>query len=215
MQQGRRTASYPAARDVALFVAACATFVDLLLTGVEQVSGALESGRGPLLDTWDAAKSAAVVVGLSVVAWRARSRAAVLFAAVFAIVGLGSRFGWHRTAASRLTEIIDVTRLQTIVPASAVAWGEFLLLWVLAIIAGVAAWMFPDSRAGFRSATRVLTLFLTLLVCFATVGDLIAASAENGPIWSMVEETGERLVLSATAGYVAGLLSSATRLRPR
>ncbi len=198
------------ARDVATFVVVAVLLLDVLMTGIEWQLGSLAEGRGPLLDVWDAVKAGLAAALMVAVAVRLRAVGAAAFAVVFGLIAFQDQVAWHGRAAAALAERIDFSRLLRLAAVGSEAWGEFLILAVLALLGGVVVWMVPTSSDLLRRARRVLTALLALLFGFAVLADLVSAAA--GGWWPMVEETGERFVLSAALGYVSGLLVAAVQI---
>lgn len=193
-----------------MFVAAVVLSVDILFTFLDFEAGRLVQGRGPLLDGWDAGKAAAAAIGMLVIAWYVRSPGSAVFALVFVLIGLQDELAWHGSAGASVSSAFDFRLLQKVLPASPEAWGQFLVLTALAATGAIFIWFVPDRWPGFRSIRNVLTILLGALFLFATVVDLLADAASPGSVLTLLEESGERLTLSLTVGYVAGLVAAVT-----
>lgn len=176
--------------------------VDVLVTGLEVVTGNLVEGRSALLDIWDTAKIFAIAAASLWTAARLRSRILAIFAAVFVFIGVEDLFFWHGRVGRTLSSYFDLGFLPA---AEGTAWGEFLALTVVAALGGTLAWTVSDRWPGYRAVRRQLTLMLLALFFFATVVDLIADASGQNPLLTLIEETGERFSVSMIGGYMAGL----------
>jgi hypothetical protein len=176
--------------------------VDVLVTGLEVVTGNLVEGRSALLDIWDTAKVFAIAAVSIWTAGRLRSRGLAIFAAVFVLIGVEDLSFWHGRFGRILSAYFDFGFLPA---ADSSAWGEFLALTAVAALGGILAWTVSDRWPGYRTVRRHLTLMLVVLFFFATVADLIADASGQNPLLTLIEETGERFTLSMIGGYMAGL----------
>lgn len=81
--------------------------VDVLVTGLELVTGNLVEGRSALLDIWDTAKVFAIAAASIWTARRLRSRGLAIFAAVFVLIGVEDVFFWHGQFGRTLSTYFD------------------------------------------------------------------------------------------------------------
>lgn len=187
---------------------------DLAVVVIDYLRHDLYLGRGPACDVWDIAKALAVAAGLFVIALRTRSPGITVFGCVFLLIGIEDQVAWHGIAAQYLVERVDLTGLAQLTGDTPESLGEFLILAALAVMALILVWFVPDRTPGFPRVRGILTIWLIVMSLSATVVDLVAANFEPASLWALLEESGERVVLSLIGAYVAGLLTTMARSRP-
>lgn len=195
-------------RRAAFLTGATALGIDIVITSIDFLTGELEEGRGPILDTWDLLKVLAVASVLGYAGWKARSRGLGLFAGIFAIIGIADHSFAHDRVAEWLVDRIDLRGLGELIPGDSAAWVELIILTGFAAGVATLIWTVVDTWEGFDAVRRSLTALLVVLVIFAIGVDLIAASSSFTGIATLVEETGERFTLSVILGYVTGIALS-------
>lgn len=194
------------ARQLAVFVAASALLLDLLLWALERTTPI-----NSVTQSWEPLKQGVVVLGLALVTVRIRSGTLAAFTAAFAVIAFEDRAFLHKGIGDRLAEVLNLTALHELAPAPPGSWGQFLALSVLAAVAGGAAVLaILRARSPLRTIAMVLTGLLGLLFLFAGVVDLLA-DAYPTSLLVRVEEAGEAVALSLALGYTASLMLIAAR----
>jgi hypothetical protein len=166
------------------------------------------SGGENLLGFWDLAKALAVGIALVYTAGRTESRAIGTLGALFLIVGIEDQIAIH----GRLgTGIADLLRFEAWIPGigayGAANIGEFVAMFLFGAVAFVLVWTGRRPKhPALQRARVILTLLLAAMFFFAVVIDLITAAGRSLDI-QLVEELGERGVLSLAAVYALSLVS--------
>ena len=194
------------AREAARFTAASALAFDLLLVGFSHwgPTASTRSQFVSLLPRWDLVKGAAIVLGMLVVARRARSWLLGIFAIVLALVVVLEEVTGYALAVRVLVELgVDPDALVDGVPAF--LYAELYVLGALALFSAVAIWILRSPTPPLKTVRRHLFLLLTVL-CYFAVGVGFVAEFWNSAAWKLIEESGEMVVLSLLLGYVVGLL---------
>jgi hypothetical protein len=179
--------------------------MDLLLTVVENRKGFLHSGRSAALDLWDLTKAILITIGLLRAAVKYRSWGFASFASAVGLIGITDQVAWHGEVAGFVENVLDLEGVLQVHPAVAQGIAESLVLFLAAVIVALLIWSIRDPSDPYRLARRELTLLLVSLTLFAVVVDAIDHLTSLQTSWSLVEESGERLFLSAIGAYVAGL----------
>ena len=200
----------PDARRLAWILLVAIVIVD----GIIQYAALRNRGRPALaggenlLGFWDLSKALAIGIALVYTAGRAESRSTGTLGALFLIVGIEDQIAIH----GRLGELIaDLFRFDAWIPGigqyGAVNIGEAVAMAIFGIVAFVLIWTGPRPRhQSLRSAQVILTVMLVAMFFFAVVIDLITAAGRS--LTSLlVEELGERGVLSLAAVYSLSLAS--------
>jgi hypothetical protein len=194
--------------ELTIFMAVVLVLGDLAVVVTDYLRHDLYLGRGPVCDVWDITKALAVAVGLFAIALRTRSLGISVFGCVFLLIGIEDQVAWHGIAAQYLVERVDLTAVAEMTGDTPESLGEFLILAALAVTALILVWIVPDRTPGFRRVRLILTIWLIVMSLSATVVDLVAANFEPASLWALLEESGERVVLSLIGAYVAGLLAT-------
>jgi hypothetical protein len=166
---------------------------------------ALGSSRS-LLGMWDLAKAMAVGTALIHTAGRVAWRPIAVLGVLFLVVGIEDQIAIHGEL-GRATA--DLFRFDSWLPGvgryGAVGLGEFLAMAFVGFIAFLLIW------AGRRPPTRqlgrargIFTLLLAAMFFFAGFIDLMTA-AYSSLTTMLIEELGERAVLSLSAVYALSL----------
>ena len=193
------------ARRVAIFVLAVTLLADLLLIALDYEAHGLKGITGGyyLVDFWDVAKALGAGAALLVAAQRGRSNAIRVLAVVFILLAIEDLVMLHGLFARALWTLsggLVPTRLGELI-----AFGGFGLL-VLGLV-----WTGNAPRDWqLRRAQLVVTVLLGALFLFTAVVDYF----NDDSVWSylaLLEESGERLVLTLTAAYAAGLAANRSR----
>lgn len=189
------------ARQVAVFVLALTLLVDLLLIALdyEQHGRRGISGGYYLVDFWDVAKALAAGAALLVAAQRGRSRAIRVLALVFILLAVEDLIGLHGyfgAALKALSGGLVPVRLGELIAFVGFGLLVFGLVW-----AGK-----PPRDQQLRRARLVVTVLLFALFLFTGLVDYFAGHSPT-PL-SLLEESGERFVLTVSAAYAAGLAAT-------
>ncbi|HZJ47919.1 MAG TPA: hypothetical protein VFD97_02650 [Acidimicrobiia bacterium] len=165
----------------------------------------------PLSGLPAAASSVALVVlvgALLVIAKQFRSKTFAAFGVVHFTVATEDQLGLHHIFGPRAASLIRSATSHTgWISAHAEAVGQLVFLTLLAAV-GVAfvwAWERPKELIAIR-ARLVLTGLLFALYLFAGGVDFLGAMLP-GKLWPIIEESGERLVMTVSLAYVSGLVS--------
>lgn len=186
----------------------------VLIDGIIQYAALRHRGRPALaggenlLGFWDLSKALAVGIALIYTAGRAESRSTGTLGALFLIVGIEDQIAIH----GRLGEMIaDTVRFDAWIPGigryGAVNIGEAVAMAIFGIVAFILIWTGPRPRQhSLRHARVTLTVLLVAMFFFAVVIDLMTAAGRS--LTSLlIEELGERGVLSLAAVYSLSLVS--------
>lgn len=169
------------------------------------------AGGENLLGFWDLAQALAVGIALIYTAGRTESRPIAILGALFLLVGIEDQIEIH----GRLGDAIaDLFQFQSWIPGigayGAHNIGEFVAMALFGVVAFVLVWTGrAPTHSGLRRARIILTGLLVLMFFFAVVVDLVTA-AERSLRILLVEELGERGVLSLAAVYSLSLASIKT-----
>ncbi len=179
---------------------------------VLQLLAALDMGRPALGDSrsllgmWDLAKAITIGTVLIYTAGRTRWRPVATLGVLFVVVGIEDQIAIHGELGRA---IAGVLRFEAWIPGiggyGAVNLGEFLAMGLFGIVAFVLIWTGPPAPD--RTLARVRTVVTVLLVAmffFAGVVDLFTAAGRSLTTM-LVEELGERGVLSLSAVYAVSL----------
>lgn len=179
---------------------------------VVQVTAVLQSGRSglggsrSLLGMWDLAKAIAVGTALIHTSGRTLWRPIGTLGVLFLVVGIEDQIAVHAQLGGM---IADLFRFEDWIPDigsyGATNLGEFLAMAMFAFLAFLLIWAGQKSPSQIlRRARVILTLLLVAMFFFAGVVDLITA-ANRGSIAVLIEELGERAVLSLSVVYAVSL----------
>ncbi|NIA25418.1 MAG: hypothetical protein GWP04_07585, partial [Gammaproteobacteria bacterium] len=137
-----------------------------------------------------------------------RSEAFAAFGIVYFVVASEDQLALHHVAGRRAASMIHAALSDMgWVSVHAQAVGQLLVLTLLAA-AGLAliwVWKRPASKAE-RRARLILTGLLIILYVFAGGVDFLG-SILPGRLWPAIEESGERLAMTLSLAYAAGLVS--------
>jgi hypothetical protein len=165
--------------------------VDATLTLIAIDSHTLRAGTSPALDVWDLAKAIGLAGLLGWKALRLGSPGLALTAVIALLVGVVSSTRIHAILAGHLPDLLGARGKLVIVSAS-VAVGVLALLLV------------RDPWPGFSQARRVILTLLLLLWVFAGLFDAFVP----GGLGDLLEESGERLILSTSLALALSIQSS-------
>ena len=192
------------ARQVAVFVLAVTLFADLVLLALDYGEHGLKgiSGGYYLVDFWDVAKAVAIGGLLLTVAQRLESVAIRMLGFVFLILGLEDLITLHGIfgkALNRLTADLVPERVGEIVAFAGFGLLTVYLVWVRNK---------PTSMT-VRRARLMITVLLAAMFFFTAGVDFFAAGGQTAVtrVVALIEESGERFVLTLTMAYAAGLAS--------
>lgn len=194
--------------EVITFVGAAAIVIDVALLAVSLAVDNI--GSGQLGSPWKVGKMLALVLMLAVVAVTIRSPGtgvSVVLLTVFFLEEsgmIGYRLG------TGVAELLDLTPLETMIPAPAEAWGTFLVLGVLTLVIELTlSFTGANHSPLMRRAGRVLGTLLGLLFAFAGVWGLFAEAFPEARL-GIVAEFGTLFVLSLMIASTSGLLRVAS-----
>lgn len=166
---------------------------------------ALGSSRS-LLGMWDLAKAMAVGTALIYTAGRVTWRPMAVLGVLFLVVGIEDQIAIH---AELGRAIADLFRFDSWIPGigryGAVSLGEFIAMALVGFFAFLLIWAGrrpPTRRLG--RARGIFTLLLVAMFFFAGFIDLVTAAGSNLTTM-LIEELGERAVLSLSAVYALSL----------
>lgn len=203
-------------RQAIVFIVAASLSLDLLLTGFSRwgSSPSVRRGLASLLEGWDFAKSGAVTVAMSVIALRARSLSLGVFAALLGLIATLDGTGAHHTLAVWTLIRLGLDPNASVGKAPAYAYGELLLLTGFSVLAAVVIWLTSSRDQDLVFMRRHLLMILVALWVFAVAIDFLV-EAWGSPRWRLLEELGERTVMSILLGYVLGLFVAPSPKTPR
>ena len=151
-----------------------------------------------LLDYWDIAKAVAIGAALLLVAHRAESASIRFLGILFLILALEDLITLHGIFAAVLKRLSG-----GVIPNRV---GEFIALAGFGVVAFFFIWIRnPPHHRMLRRARVFLTVLLVTLFFFTAVVDFFALQGSS--VTAIVEESGERLTLTITLAYAAGLAS--------
>ncbi len=176
--------------------------IDLALTVIAYLAGELNSGRAPFLDVWDLAKALTIGVVLMGSAWRVRSVGLASFGIVFLFIGLADETNLHSTIAHSTIRLSPFEGLLELHPTITQGIWELLILLSIGTAGMVLLVLVPGGGSWYPEVKRRLITLLVGLLFFAGVVDAIDHVTGIQGVWSLVEESGERLVLSLALAYV-------------
>jgi hypothetical protein len=174
---------------------------DIVLTLVVLAAGDLHAGRAPLLDQWDLVKSAGIAALLLTASIRIRSAGLSAFGATFLLIGLIDGTAAHAVLARPLARLIPFDEIFGVHPTSAEGVAELVVLLAIGVVMLTVILIVPDRWSLYPPVRRRLLALLIGLVFFAGFIDLVDDLTGIQGVWSLVEETGERLMFSLTLAY--------------
>ncbi|MDH3398730.1 MAG: hypothetical protein OEM81_13005 [Acidimicrobiia bacterium] len=166
------------------------------------------AGGEDLLGFWDLAKALAVGIALVYTAGRTESRAVGTLGALFLVVGIEDQIEIH----GRLGKVIaDLFRFDAWIPGigryGALNIGEAVAMALFGGVAFILIWTGPKPHyPGLQRARVILTVLLVAMFFFAVIIDLVTAAGRSLASF-LIEELGERGVLSLAAVYCLSLVS--------
>jgi hypothetical protein len=186
------------ARPVAIFALAVVLLVDLALLGLDYWEHGLRgiSGGYFLVDFWDVAKALGIGASLLVVAQRGKSKAITVLAVVFFLLAIEDLISLHGFVAYSLRALSGGLITRQI--GELIAFCGFGLIVIVLVWGGA-----QPSNGQVQKARLTVTVLLIALFLFTAVVDFFAVRGTS--VASIVEESGERLVLTLTTAYAAGL----------
>ena len=179
--------------------------IDLILTTIAYLAGELNSGRAPFLDMWDLTKALAIGLLLIAGALRVGSVGLALFGIVFVLIGIADETNLHFTIAQSLGEWSPLEGLFDLHPTGTQGLWELVVLLSISAAGMLLLLLLPGRESWYPQVKRRLIALLVGLLLFAGVVDAIDHLTGIRGVWSLVEESGERLVLSLALAYVAHL----------
>jgi len=186
-----------------LFINAVLQFFTLRLYGREALAG-----TDNLVALWDLALAVTVGTSLIFIAGRSESRAFGTIGVLYIIIGIEDQIALHGKLGAA---IADLLRFDQWIPGigeyGAVNIGEFVAMGTFGVVAFLLIWHGQrPADATLRKARMVFTILLVGLFFFAVVIDLVTAAEQNLTIL-LIEELGERSVLSLSAIYALSLMT--------
>ncbi|MCA1736938.1 MAG: hypothetical protein LC739_12815 [Actinobacteria bacterium] len=193
-------------RETTRFIAAAFLSVDLLLTvfSLWDLGPTVRPALVSFLEVWDLSKSALALLALSVIAIRARSPSVGVFAAILGMIAILEGTGAHNAFATWLLVKLGISPNSTSAGAPAYVYAELLVLSGLTVLAAVAIWFSRARERDLSFMRRHLLLILVALWMFAVGVDYLG-SQFGSPGWTLLEESGERAVMSVLLGYVLAI----------
>ena len=189
------------ARQVAVFVLVAVVLADLLLLALDYRQHGLRGIAGGyyIVDFWDVAKAIGIGAALLVAAHRGKSRAITVLAVVFLLLAIEDLITLHGVVGYVLRALSGGLVSRQL--GELIAFGGFGFLVFVLVWGGN---QLENPRL--RRARLVVFSLLVALFIFTGVVDFFADDTIPGvsPL-SLVEESGERLVLTLTSAYAAGL----------
>jgi hypothetical protein len=196
----------------------------ILLVGIVVADGVIQfvtvlqygrpalAGGQDLLGFWDLAKALAVGIALVYTAGRTESRAIGTLGTLFLIVGIEDQIAIHGRLGAGIADLLRFEEwVPGIGPYGAANIGEFVAMALFGVMAFVLVWTGRrPPHPTLQRARVILTLLLAAMFFFAVVLDLVTAAGRSRDI-QMVEELGERGVLSLAAVYSLSLVSTKNR----
>ena len=187
------------ARQVATLVFAVVLLADLLLIALDYEEHGLSGITGGyyLVDFWDVVKALGAGAALLVAAQRGRSNAIRVLAVVFillAIEDLITLHGLFGYVLKALSGGLVPRRLGELIAFSGFGLLVFGLVWTGN----------PPRDRQLRQARLVVTALLVALFFFTAVVDYLNTDKVVSYL-SLLEESGERFVITLTIAYAAGL----------
>jgi hypothetical protein len=188
---------------VILLVNAAIQFFTLRRYGREALGG-----TDNLVAFWDLTMAVAVGTSLIFTAGRSESRAFGTIGVLFLIIGIEDRIAVHGMVGQALADVFAFDRwIPGIGSYGADNIGEFVAMAIFAAVAFVLIWYGrrpADQRL--HTARIIFTALLIALFFFAVVIDLLTAAEQSLAIL-LIEEIGERSVLSLSAIYALSLIT--------
>jgi hypothetical protein len=185
-----------------LLLAAGLVAIDLTLMIIAAASGELDNGHSPVLDNWDLAKAVAVGAILIASGWRVRSIGLASFGVAFALVGIADEANAHIKIARNLSGVNPFEGVFGLHPTITQGIWEFVILISVAAVAVGLLLLIPGGVSWYPGAKLRLVALLAALLVFAGLVDAVDHLTGIQGVWSLVEESGERLVLSLALAYV-------------
>ena len=173
------------------------------LTIIASLTGQLNSGRAPFLDIWDLTKAVAVGVLLTASAWRVRSVGLASFGIAFVLIGIADETNVHSTIAQGLIGLSPFEGLFDLHPTATQGIWELVILLSISVAGLILLLLLPGGGTWYPPVKRRLIALIVGLLFFAGVVDAIDHLTGIQGVWSLVEESGERLVLSLALAFVA------------
>lgn len=165
-------------------------------------------GTDNLVAFWDLTMAVAIGTSLIFTAGRSESRAFGTIGVLFLIIGIEDRIAVHGMVGQALADVFAFDRwIPGIGSYGADNIGEFVAMAIVAAIAFVLIWYGrrpADQRL--HTARMIFTALLIALFFFAVVIDLVTAAEQSLAIL-LIEEIGERSVLSLSAIYALSLIT--------
>ena len=176
-----------------------------LVTALQGGRAALGNSRS-LLGMWDLAKAIAVGTALIYTAGRTAWRPIAALGVLFLVVGIEDQIAIHGELGRAIG---DLVRFDAWIPGigryGAINLGEFFAMGLIGVVAFILIWAGrPAPSQGLSRARVIFTLLLVAMFLFAGVVDLMTA-ARHSLTTVLIEELGERAVLSLSAVYALSL----------
>jgi len=166
------------------------------------------AGTDNLVAFWDLTMAVAIGTSLIFTAGRSESRAFGTLGVLYVIIGIEDRIAVHGMVGEALADIFAFDRwIPGIGNYGADNIGEFVAMAIFAVVAFVLIWYGQrPADARLRTARMIFTGLLLALFFFAVVIDLVTAAEQSLAIL-LIEELGERSVLSLSVIYALSLMT--------
>lgn len=203
-------------REATRFIAATLLSFDVLLTAFSlwDLGSSVRNGLISFLEIWDVGKSGVALVVLSVIALRTRSLSLGVFAAILGVITMLEGTGAHDAFATWILDRLGIASKSIQAGVRPHVYAELLILSTLAVCAAIAIWLSRRRERDLAFMRRHLLLLLVALWVFAVGLDYVA-SLTGAEAWRLVEEGGERAVMSIFVGYVLGIRLARASDAPR
>jgi hypothetical protein len=208
MPRPSRTRRPMRAREVSVFATICAVSIDLLLTAfsIWASDASTRHQVDQLLSIWDLVQGVLVAIGMIVVVTWTRSAVFVVLSMVLGAIVVVEQTSGYAITSWILTQLgADTTSLAAGAPLY--AYGPLMLLTALAILAVGAVNPGPRARANYVAVRKGLLILLGLLFAVSVLQGFLSGVTGSRTV-EILDETGERLIMSGILGYIAGMLVS-------
>jgi hypothetical protein len=151
---------------------------------------------------------------MSAIAFRARSLSLGVFAALLGLIAMLEGTGAHNTFAVWILIRLGLDPNASAAGAPTYAYGELLVLTGLSGLAAAAIWATRPRDRDLDFMRRHLLMILVALWVFAVAIDFLV-EVWGPPRGRLLEESGERGIMSILLGYVVGLRVTPPSNTPR
>jgi len=192
------------ARELAVFLAVLGIVINFAFFA-SSLTITEEGGLG-LSDLWKVVNMAALVIMMTVLAFKIRSTGLEVTAVLLTIFFIEESGLLGDPLGTAVAEASGLEGLQTLVPTTASNWGTFLVLGVLTIAIGFGLSLAGDAqRALLKRGARVLFV-LMLSLFFFSGGWALFGKAFPQLALADIAGFGTMIILSLMVAYTGGLL---------